>query len=93
MMGCVAASIAGFGSTDFTFTGTYTWIQDNASNWRLKFLSSGVFTPKKSLLIDAFLVGGGGGGGGRGGGGVMSYSGVSGKMISILDPHAGQSTN
>ena len=22
MMGCVAASIAGFGSTDFTFTGT-----------------------------------------------------------------------
>ena len=66
MMGCVAASIAGFGPSDFTYTGAYTWIQDTTTNWRLKFFSSGVFTPKKSLVIDAFLVGGGAGGGGNG---------------------------
>ncbi len=63
-----------FTSTDFTYTGTYTWIEDGGINFRLKFLTSGVFTPKKNVKIDVFLVGGGAGGGaaatgGRGGGG------------------------
>ena len=30
-------------------------------NWRIKFLSSGVFTPLKNMTVDTFLVGGGGG--------------------------------
>lgn len=66
-----------FGPNDFTYTGTYTWIEDGGSNFRLKFLTSGTFTPLKPIMIDLFLVGGGGGGksvtnssgGGSGGGG------------------------
>lgn len=63
-----------FTSADFTYTGTYSWIDDGGINFRLKFLTSGVFTPKKNVKIDVFLVGGGAGGGaaatgGRGGGG------------------------
>ena len=49
---------------DFTWTGeagTYQVLQDDETNWRIKFLSSGTFTPKKAMNIDAFLVGGGGG--------------------------------
>ena len=72
---CIA-SIGGFFSTDFTYTGTYTWVDDGSGNWRLKFLTSGTFTPNKNVIVDAFLVGGGGGGwrpaganGGGGGGG------------------------
>ena len=58
---------------DFTWTGgngTYQVIQDNETNWRVKFLNSGTFTPLKNMVIDAFLVGAGGGGsyGGAGGG-------------------------
>ena len=51
---------------DFNWTGadgTYQVIQDDETNWRIKFLSSGTFTPLKNMVIDAFLVGGGGGGG------------------------------
>lgn len=51
---------------DFTWTGadgTYQVIQDDGTNWRIKFLSSGTFTIAKDTIIDAFLVGGGGGGG------------------------------
>jgi hypothetical protein len=83
MMGCVAASIAGFGSSDFTYTGAYQWIDDGSGNWRIKFLTSGTFTPKKPLTIDLYLVGGGGGGasssnftygkGGGGGGYISAY--------------------
>ncbi len=47
---------------EFTYTGTYEYIDDGGSNWRIKFLTSGVFTPKKDLLVDEFLVGGGAGG-------------------------------
>ena len=47
----------------FTYTGTYEYIDDGGGNWRIKFLTSGVFTPLKEMGIDAFLVGGGGGGG------------------------------
>lgn len=71
---------------DYTYTGSSQLIQDGDEGWRLKFLSTGIFTPKKDLSIDAFLVGGGGGGasaaqicGGAGGGGgqcatVSTYS-------------------
>ena len=47
----------------FTYTGTYEYIDDGGGNWRIKFLTSGIFTPMKDMIIDAFLVGGGGGGG------------------------------
>lgn len=51
---------------DFTWSGsdgTCLVIDDGGGNWRIKFLSSGVFTPLKDMTIDAFLVGGGAGGG------------------------------
>ena len=47
----------------FTYTGTYEYIDDGGGNWRIKFLSSGTFTPLKDMVIDAFLVGGGAAGG------------------------------
>ena len=46
----------------FTYTGTYEYIDDGDGNWRIKFLTSGVFTPLRVMTIDAFLVGGGAGG-------------------------------
>ena len=46
----------------FTYTGTYEYIDDGGGNWRIKFLSSGTFTPLKDMTVDAFLVGGGGSG-------------------------------
>lgn len=62
----------------FTYTGTYELINDGGKNWRIKFLTSGIFTPSKNMSVDIFLVGGGGGGrnitgsGGGGGGGYTS---------------------
>lgn len=53
----------GGGVQKFTYTGQYIFIDDGGGNWRIKFLTSGVFTPLKDMTIDAFLVGGGGGGG------------------------------
>ena len=47
---------------DFTWSGsdgTCLVIDDGGGNWRIKFLSSGVFTPLKKMTIDAFYVGGG----------------------------------
>ena len=44
----------------FTYTGTYEYIDDGGGNCRIKFLSSGVFTPLKDMTVDVFLVGGGG---------------------------------
>lgn len=49
---------------DFNWTGgdgTYQVLYDGGGNWRIKFLSSGTFTPLKDMVVDAFLVGGGGG--------------------------------
>ena len=79
--GVTSAPIMG---TDFTWTGgdnTCMVLDDGDGNWRIKFLSSGIFTPLKNMVIDVFLVGGGGpgeggtrpassycGGGGGGGG-------------------------
>ena len=58
----ISAPIMG---TDFTWTGgdnTCMVLEDGDGNWRIKFLSSGTFTPLKNMLIDVFLVGGGGSG-------------------------------
>ena len=64
---------------DFNWSGgdgTYQVLDDGGSNWRIKFLSSGTFTPLKNMVIDAFLVGGGGGAGssycGEGGAGYTT---------------------
>ena len=57
----ISAPIVG---EDFNWSGgdgTYQVIDDGGGNWRIKFLSSGTFTPLKNMVIDAFLVGGGGG--------------------------------
>ena len=57
---------------DFTWSGsdgTCLVIDDGGGNWRIKFLSSGVLTWLKDMLIDAFLVGAGGGGSIAGAGG------------------------
>lgn len=73
--------IVGGGATpelpQFTYTGTCSMIDDgivnSIQNYRIKFLTDGVFTPAKNYSLDVFLVGGGGGGGttdyGGGGGG------------------------
>lgn len=50
---------------DFNWSGgdgTYQVLEDGDGNWRIKFLSSGTFTPLRDMVIDAFLVGAGGGG-------------------------------
>ena len=70
----------GFTEDDFTFSGSYVFLDDGDHNFRLKFKSSGTFIPKKKLVIDLFLVGGGSGGrpgianlrGGGGGGGGLT---------------------
>ena len=51
------------GIPNFTYTGTYETVDDGDGNWRIKFLTSGIFTllKPKQLLIDVFCVGGGGG--------------------------------
>ena len=47
---------------EFTYSGTYTLIDDGDKNWRIKFLTSGTLTfAKISSHIDIFIVGGGGG--------------------------------
>lgn len=66
--GGISAPIIG---KDFNWTGsdgTYQVRDDGNKNWRIKFLSSGTFTPLKNMIIDVFLVGGGGGGAGSGSG-------------------------
>ena len=46
---------------DYTYTGSSQLVQED-DGWKLKFLTSGTFTPNKDLTIDTFLVGGGGSG-------------------------------
>ena len=44
----------------FTYTGTYTVVDDGDDGWRIKFLTSGTFKIQRSSAnIDVFLVGGG----------------------------------
>ncbi len=47
----------------FTYTGTYTELDDGNGNRRVKFLTSGTFTPEKDVTLDVFIVGGGAAGG------------------------------
>ena len=74
----VLGASGGSGAPEFTYTGTYLFIDDGDKNWRLKLLSSGTLTFTKlgnaSKGIDAFLVGGGAGGGVYGGGGGGGYT-------------------
>ena len=53
-----------FGPNDYTWSGgaAPVWVPDGGVNFRLKFISSGTFTPKKPIIIDLFLLGGGAGG-------------------------------
>jgi len=73
-------------SSMYTYTGTSSIINDGNSNWQIRFLTSGTFTPNIDMSIDAFLVGGGGGGGstssstprgGGGGGYTATYTSIS----------------
>jgi len=80
-----ASNSAQTGLPTFTYTGTYTLLDDGNGDWRLKFLTSGTYTPESTITIDACCVGGGGGGittvsgythGCGGGGYVSNYSGI-----------------
>ena len=72
---------------NFIYTGNCEVIDDGDNNWRVKFLTSGTFTPSISTDIDVFLVGGGAGGcrywdggavaGGGGGGYTATEKGIS----------------
>ena len=75
---------------DFTYTGNCQVIEDSVANgqtnWRIKFLTSGVLTFASDVNIDAFLVGGGmPGGAGTDGtadrGGTSGSGGTGGKCI------------
>ena len=55
----------GGGVPQFEYTGNYEYIDDGSGNWRIKFLTSGVFKPLKTMTIDVFLVGGGAAGKGE----------------------------
>lgn len=61
---------------DFNWSGGDGTLQVIGGNpWRMKFLSSGTFTPLKNMMVDAFLVGAGGGKGYvRCGGGGSGYT-------------------
>lgn len=61
----------------FTYTGSYTVIDDGHGDWRIRFLSSGTLTFLTNVPkgIDVFLVGGGGGGAYHGVGGMWARSG------------------
>ena len=71
------------GLPSFTYTGTYTLLDDGDGNWRIKFLTSGTlrFTGKDTY-IDVCMVGGGGrgawfttsGGGAAGSGHVSNFT-------------------
>lgn len=72
-----------FGPTDYTFTGSATWVSDGGAAYRLKFLTSGTLITKKNIIVDVWFLGGGAGGGnsngsnskagGGGGGGRTGY--------------------
>ena len=72
-----------FGAPDFTYTGNSAFLDDGDGNFRIQFLTSGIFTLSRKTLVDVFLVGGGAGGrrsnnygGGGGGGRTLTQSGI-----------------
>lgn len=53
------------GAPNFTYTGEYEFVNENSSDWKVRFLTSGTLTFVDDVMpIDVFLVGGGAGGGG-----------------------------
>ena len=54
---------------DYTYTGVSEYVSDGGNNWKIRFLTSGKFTPKSDCKVDIFAVGGGAGGNKYGGGG------------------------
>lgn len=48
-------------SDKFTYTGDYEFVKDGGRNWKIRFLTSGVFTPLVDVEVDIFAVGGGAG--------------------------------
>ena len=71
---------------EFTYTGTYTLLDDGDGNWRIKFLTSGTLVLAKAITVDIFALGGGGGAvnsitsnyvhGAGGGGYTNTFSGI-----------------
>ena len=68
---------------DYEYTGYHIYSVNSSGDWKIRFLTSGTFTPHKNLSADVFLVGGGGGGGkasstsgGGGGGGGYTTTGT-----------------
>lgn len=55
------------GISGYNYTGNHRWEANNTNGFKIKFLTSGVFTPLSNVTIDVFLVGGGGGAGGGNG--------------------------
>lgn len=76
----VMASV--FTVADVSYTGSWAWVDDGNGSYRVRFLTSGTFTPAKTIVIDVFMVGGGGGGRNGvsnqngGGGGAGGYAGT-----------------
>ena len=64
-LGIFAGGIVPLTSSDYTYTGTASFVDEGDGNWQIKFLTSGTFTLKSrsKQLIDVFCVGGGGAGG------------------------------
>lgn len=87
---------------DFTYTGNCQVIEDSVANgqtnWRIKFLTSGVLTFASDVVIDAFLVGGGlpgnaGTDGTGNAGGTSGSGGTGGKCITTKNIEIQKSTS
>lgn len=67
---------------DYSYSGTSELVQETGG-WKLRFLTSGVFTPKKNLVVDWFAVGGGSSGGSCCGGAYPSCGGGGGYTATV----------
>ena len=87
------------GAPTFTYTGEFEIVNENASDWKIRFLTSGTLIFAEEISpIDVFLVGGGGGGGagftwynrwgelnmGGGGGGGAGGFGTTAKKVNVI---------
>lgn len=74
------SAVGSYGQPEFTYSGSYDFIDEGRGNWKIKFLTSGTLNitklPRGQTMIDLFLVGGGGSGGceSYGGGGGGGYT-------------------
>ncbi len=62
----------------YSYTGSYSIIDDGDGNTRVKFLTSGTLILSRSVTVDVFIVGGGGGGAGSQGGSAWCGGGAGG---------------